>query len=254
MTSPTLLLERLNQIGQSLADSGQALALLGLGSCGLERSRLDAYSDLDFFAIVEPGQKARFIDRLDWLERIRPIAYRLRNSADGYKLMFDDGIFCEFAVFEPSELSQIPFAAGEVVWHRADLDPACLTPRIAQAAAVSTDEEWLVGEALTCLYVGLSRFRRGEKLSAHRFIHQYAFERILELCQLKQPATAQDDPFVYERRLEQRAPELAARLADMQQGLAHCPASAWSQLQFLIDQHLVNPALRKRIEALCQSA
>jgi lincosamide nucleotidyltransferase len=51
------LLKRLNEIGHSLEKSGHALALIGLGSVGLELDRLDSYSDLDFFVIVENGHK-----------------------------------------------------------------------------------------------------------------------------------------------------------------------------------------------------
>ena len=50
-----LLLQRLDEIGGSLAQSGHALALLGLGSVGEELHRLDQYSDIDFFVIVDPG-------------------------------------------------------------------------------------------------------------------------------------------------------------------------------------------------------
>src|SRR5512139_486367 len=104
------LLTRLDEIGQSLAQSGHALALIGLGSVGEELHRLDEYSDLDFFAIVETGYKRRYIDNLDWLSDIAPIAYHFLNSPDGYKLLFADGFFCEFAVFEPQELQHIPFS------------------------------------------------------------------------------------------------------------------------------------------------
>jgi hypothetical protein len=62
--------------------------LLALGSAGLERQRLDRYSDLDFFVIVAQGYKVHYIESLDWL-------------ADGHKALMTDGIFCEFAVFEP---------------------------------------------------------------------------------------------------------------------------------------------------------
>ena len=55
------------EIGAALARRDDALALLGLGSVGLETARLDRWSDLDFFAIVAPGAKARYIERLDWL-------------------------------------------------------------------------------------------------------------------------------------------------------------------------------------------
>jgi lincosamide nucleotidyltransferase B/F len=41
------LLQRLDEIGSSLERSKHALALIGLGSVGLECDRLDSYSDLD---------------------------------------------------------------------------------------------------------------------------------------------------------------------------------------------------------------
>ncbi len=75
MKTPQDLLERLDAIGESLRTSGNALALLGLGSVGTETARLDAYSDLDFFAIVREGFKAHYIDHLDWLSSVQ--AHRL---------------------------------------------------------------------------------------------------------------------------------------------------------------------------------
>lgn len=53
MPASQALLNRLDAIGHSLEKSGHALALIGLGSAGVETERLDSYSDLDFFAIVE---------------------------------------------------------------------------------------------------------------------------------------------------------------------------------------------------------
>lgn len=94
----TDLLDRLDAIGRSLRDSGHALALIGLGSCGAETARLDRWSDLDFFAIVETGCKARYLDRLDWLAAAHPVAWHFRNTVDGHKALMSDGLFCEFAV------------------------------------------------------------------------------------------------------------------------------------------------------------
>ncbi len=68
MTHRDVLLERLDAIGQTIAQTDDALVLLGLGSVGQELERLDDYSDLDFFVIAKPGKKARFIEQLDWLE------------------------------------------------------------------------------------------------------------------------------------------------------------------------------------------
>jgi hypothetical protein len=63
--------------------------------------------------------------------------------------------------------------------------------------------EWLLGEALTNLYVGLGRFRRGEKLSAARFVQQYALDRVLELvAQAGEEVPGYGDAFAPERRFD----------------------------------------------------
>jgi len=59
MNTPEKLLKRLDDIGQELSKRPGALALIGLGSVGLERERLDTFSDLDFFVIVQAGYKAQ---------------------------------------------------------------------------------------------------------------------------------------------------------------------------------------------------
>ena len=67
----------------ALEASGHGMALLGLGSVGLELERLDEYSDPDFFAIAEVGHKGRYIDNLiGWPPRRLPT---FRNTADGYR-------------------------------------------------------------------------------------------------------------------------------------------------------------------------
>jgi hypothetical protein len=250
MNTPQQLLDRLDAIGLSLQRSGHALALLGLGSVGSELDRLDEYSDLDFFAIVAAGCKQQYLESLDWLGATAPIAYQFRNTVDGYKVLFVDGIFCEFAVFEPAELKAIPFARGRIVWQREDFDAALAQPeRAAPRAAAS--REWLVGEALTNLYVGLGRYWRGEKISALRFIQQYAVDHVLALAaELGPPTSAPNDVFVAERRFEQRFPAMAAQLPAMMQGYDGSCASAEAVLDFLEQHFAVNPALAQAIRHL----
>lgn len=252
MPTPELLLSRLDEIGQSLERSGHGLALIGLGSVGTELARLDSYSDLDFFAIVEPGYKTAFIENLDWLACLNPIAYCFKNSPDGYKLLFEDGIFCEFAVFEPDELAHIPFAAGRVVWKQPWIDDAIAAPALPVPARSAAATEWLVGEALTNLYVGLGRYRRGEKLSATRFIQNYAVDRILDLAeQIESEQPAFRDQFSGERRFEQRFPETAAQLAAFVRGYEANPESALAILAFFERHFTVNPHLARAIRELC---
>lgn len=249
------LLERLDRIGASLERSGKALALLALGSVGMELDRLDEYSDLDFFAIVAPGQKQAFLQDLSWLSSIAPVAFVYRNTPDGYKLLYRDGILAEFAVFEPEELSVIPFSEGRIVWKTPGVDDAIKIPVQSPRSSEPPTREWLIGEALTCLYSGLGRHLRGEKLSAQRFIQHYAVDRVLELLVQIEPGTAiPADPFNRERRFEKRYPDLAPHLPGFIQGYESNPESALAILEFLDRRFEINPFLRERIRALSESA
>ncbi len=251
MKTPQQLLERLEAIGESLRVSGNALALLGLGSVGTETARLDAYSDLDFFAIARKGYKAHYIDRLDWLSNINPIAYAVRNTVDGYKVLFEDGIFCEFAVFEPQEMANIPFSAGRIVWKSDDFDESICQPR-QKSQPSQHPVEFRLGEALTNLYVGLGRYHRGEKLSAARFIQNYAVDQILQLAaQIETAQPALVDVYNAERRFEQRFPKLAAQLPNFVQGYDRSPEAALAILEFLEAHFEVNPAIAAQIRSLC---
>src|SRR5439155_3723389 len=66
------LLQRLDAIGRSLEGTGNALALLALGSVGTELDRIDAYSDLDFFVVVRDGYRQAYLGDLGWLSSVHP--------------------------------------------------------------------------------------------------------------------------------------------------------------------------------------
>jgi hypothetical protein len=246
------LLARLDEIGQSLEQTGYALALLGLGSVGVELDRLDEYSDLDFFVVVQDGYKTAFIENLDWLSHVYPVVYAFKNTADGYKLLFEDDIFCEFAVFETAELTDASYTEGRIVWKDPSFDESLRAPK-KKPQPKPPNAEHLVGEALTNLYVGLGRYHRGEKLSACRFIQGYAVDRIVGLTALieaEQPAHR--DPFTPERRYEQRFPQMAELLPQMLQGYGRTIESAQAILQFLETHFEVNTAIKELIQTLCR--
>jgi hypothetical protein len=251
MKSPQQLLQRLDAIGESLKASGNALALLGLGSVGTETARLDAYSDLDFFAIVREGFKTHYIDNLDWLSKVQPITYAFRNTDDGYKVLFEDDIFCEFAVFELQELAHIPFSAGRIIWKADDFDESLCVPQ-PSTPPTPKPTEFHLGEALTNLYVGMGRYHRGEKLSAARFIQNYAVDHILQLTeQIEMAQFVFIDQYNPERRFEKRFPNIAAHLPSFVQGYDRSPQSALAILEFLEVHFVVNPAIAAHIRDLC---
>lgn len=252
------LLGRLDAIGASLARRGDALALLGLGSVGRETDRIDAWSDLDFFAIVAPGRKAAYLADLAWLSDVAPVAYAVRNTVDGYKVLYEDGIFCEFAVFEPAELPGIAYAPGRVVWAAPGFDTASLD-RPDPTPGGGVDVPWALGEALTNLYVGLGRYHRGERLAAARLVQNHAVDRVLELASVWETAEAASsaasrDPFQAERRVERRIPALAGLLPTFVQGYDRTPESARAILGYLETHADVEPHLRAAILALSEPA
>lgn len=253
---PEVLVDRLNQIADSLAATGAALAVLGLGSAGQERDRMDDYSDLDFFAIVEPGQKAAYLEDLSWLSAVAPVAYYFRNTADGCKWLYEDGIFCEFAVFEPQELETIPFAEGRVVWSREGFDVDGLKPRNLESRyRPNPDREWQLGEALTNLYVGLGRYCRGERLSAFKFVQHFALDRLVDLMHMLEPDhNGGMDPFMPDRRLEARFVQASERLARFCQGYDQTPLSALAQLDWLEAHCQVNPFMAYEIRRLAKAS
>lgn len=249
---PEALLKRLDEIGHSLERSGHALALIGLGSVGLELDRLDFYSDLDFFVIVEQGYKSVYLNSLEWLSDIQPIAYSFLNTEDGYKVLLADGIFCEFAVFEMNELANIPFTPGRIVWKREDVPDSLSRPVSAPMLHSKGSQEFLLGEALTNAYVGLNREKRGERLSAMRFIQGYAVDRLLELAEYVESGNeVHRDLFVNERRFEQRFPTLIPQLSTWTQGYEKNRESALAILSFLEGHFEVNQAIAKAIRELC---
>ena len=194
-----------------------------------------------------------YIQNLDWLSAVCPIVYHFLNTPDGHKALYQDGIFCEFAVFAQSELRTIPFAKGRIVWKRPEVDEMICQPAVAIAPTTPPNVERLVGEALTNLYVGLGRFWRGEKLSAQRFIQHYAVDRIVELAPfIEREQPGRKDVFAHERRFEQRYPQIAAQLPRFVLGYDHSCESALAILHFLEQQFDINQTMAAAIRQLSQ--
>ena len=131
---PTLT--RLDRFADSVAGAPGVVAVLGLGSAGLEHGRFDDHSDIDFFLVVDDGAtKQAYLDDLDWLAGFGgTVTYSFANDPNGRKALLDDGLFLEYAVFTPAQLATLTLAGVRVVWHRAGVDPAAL---VTPAALVS---------------------------------------------------------------------------------------------------------------------
>ena len=216
------MLARLDDLGRVLADRRDALALIGLGSVGADLARLDDHSDLDFFVVVDDGAKARYLADIDWLEALGPIAFQFANTVDGRKVLFDDDLYAEYAVFTLPELADAAYASGRVVWRREDAPAGLESPKRPLPARSAETIEWHVGEALTNLYVGLHRDLRGERLSAMRLIQVHALDHLISVLDLLERArAARQDPFALERGVERRLEPSVLSLQDLAPGYEH---------------------------------
>ncbi len=246
MSTPELLLERLSAIAAALEDSGSARALIAFGSAG-ETERLDAFSDLDFLVIARDGEKARMVNNLAWLEKAAPLVYSYKHTADGFKALSKDGILCDFGIVEALELNRFPHGQGRVVWSEESFDPSSAAKNISAFPDLFSGHnvEWLTGEILTALFVGLCRHERGEKMSAFSLIQGLALERYLELIALPESP----DPFDPLRRIEVRFPGIEKELAAIAAGYSRTIESAQALLEALSNKVTVPTALREMILA-----
>ena len=204
LSIPERLVQRLDDLGVVLARRDDAIALIGLGSVGVDLDRLDDHSDLDFFVVVEDAARQAYLDSIDWLEEVSPVAFSFPNTVDGRKVLFADGIYAEYAVFTLDGLAGCASSTGRIIWQRADAPADLAAPRLVPGPSPHDDLRWQANEALTNLYVGLHRDARGERLSATRLIQTHAVDRVLTIAGLLAGGTGQQDVFAIERGAERR--------------------------------------------------
>ena len=79
--------KRFNEIIQRNQHKEEVLAFIGLGSMH-DLSRLDAYSDIDFFIIVKSqGDKKNYMEDISWLD-VHPIIFSYIETRDGLKVIY----------------------------------------------------------------------------------------------------------------------------------------------------------------------
>jgi lincosamide nucleotidyltransferase B/F len=247
------LIERIDAIAHHLSMIDGVLALIALGSIGDERFRLDRYSDLDFFVVVEDALKSSLIDDLSWLSYVHPLVYAFKNSKDGYKVLFADHIYGEFAVFKQSEIDHVTQAKGRMIYQHPDYQNDCLEQEKGHIPKLKKDSvEYAANEALTNIYVGLQRYHRGEKLSALRLVEVHALNQILSILHLidDEDTDVASDLFSLDRRLEKRYPEFTKKLPFMLSGYARFDRSAQTMLTFLKTIYPINTYMSLQCDSM----
>lgn len=229
-------LSRMDEIVAHYARQNGVLAIAAFGS-NAERERFDDCSDLDFLVIVTPCQKDRLLSEVALLERICPIDGMQISCGDAVKLLFSDGVFCDFGIVTAEQLAEFPHGAGRYLWGKDSWDAIRLSasePPRKTASELETD-------ALFHLYVGLLRVLRGEEAAAVQCIQVEAAQCVLALLEGESA-----DAFSPMRRAEQLLqPEL---LASLMPGYGHSSEAAKAMLKHLLQQR--HTPLCRAVEAL----
>ena len=240
------MLSKLQLVNETMVDlaiaarkSPHAIALIGAGSAGTEIARMDQYSDIDFFLIVEDGFSPQFINDNSWFGGDLPIAFAFRDTQHGNKALLENGVFLEFAIFTEAELAQNGIPGLRTIWSKDDFE----LPDLSTKQPVVREVSYYVDQALSNLLVGALRLHRGERLAALAMIERYALTNLLTAYRVKNNLKI-EDPFNIERRAEQR---LEINFATLVQGYERLEKSLENLLAFAESNFDVNTSIAQAI-------
>jgi len=207
------------QMRENLDAHPDVVGLVFLGSAA-DISRADEWSDHDFFVISKDGLAEGLRQNLQWLPNFDQVALAVRETDHGLKVIYEDGLVLEFAVFQDSELEIAAANAFAVA-----LDKCNLQERMSAIAAKSVGKAPVLKqefELFLCqLLIGVGRARRGEQLIAAQHVRSWAINNLLGLVRLNLAPVAGSEPkqdnLNRYRRFEQQYPQLGERLELAQQ-------------------------------------
>lgn len=225
---------------ESVRSRDEVVGLVLVGS-GADRSRIDEWSDHDFFLVTVDDAAAGFRENLDWLPDHDKIVLSVRETEHGLKVVYDDGHVLEFAVATMNEIADWAANKWTVLFDRGVLAEPIAQTMSAVAAKPKPGDEVDDGRDIrlfvSLLLIGTGRARRGELLTAGQFSRSYAVRYLLAVFAHRVPsvhAEKLDDLDVY-RRFEQVYPDAGAQLARI---LEQDPETAARQLLDFAEQHL----------------
>lgn len=229
MSALANFLEYQKALVDSVSANPNVIGLVFLGSSA-DHSRVDQYSDQDFFLVVKPNSGEDFRQDLSWLPNHGDIVLAPRETAHGLKVLYKSGLVLEFAVFEDAELELA--AANDYL---VALDKQDIAPRMAAIASKSIprpfDAEAGFELFLSLLVIGVGRARRGEVIAADQHIKGYAVEKLIQLVRSSKPSgTDRRDSLNAFRRFEFDYPELGPQIAKQMLEPAEACANGLAQL------------------------
>ena len=248
-------LEFENQLTKLINSDDLALGLIFLGSAA-EHSRIDQWSDHDFFVVTLEGNAEQLRQDLSWLPNSENIVLSPRETAHGLKVLYSDGHVLEFAVFNDSEL-EIASANDFLV----TVDkPGTIKERmvlIKERSATKAKESKFDPEStfeilLVQLLLGVGRARRGESLIAGEHIRSWAVSSLVQLFRFwsepLQGTSQLTDNLNSLRRFEKQYPELGKALEKAQ--ASSTEECAKLVLQSLVTSNFLSPKQLEQVNVI----
>jgi len=193
------------------------IGLVAVGSTGGVLREPDEWSDHDVLVVTIDGTANRFLDDLTWLPAAHRIAVHFVETDRGRSLIYDDGHLIELAVFDESDLEDLPLNTYRVL-----VDQGHIEKRLATITRQTTERVEAEDAEGTNRYhrfvkelvIGLARYGRGETLSANQRIRGPAMTILLSLIGdfLHSEQAQTRDNLDPHRRFELAHPAHASRL------------------------------------------
>jgi hypothetical protein len=199
----------------TLSADDRVRALVGIGSLA-HPERVDRWSDHDFWVITTAEGQAHFLTNLSWLPGYSTIALALRPAPEYYTVLYTTGHIAEFAVFALTDLSRGQLDRYRMLFDKDNIRThiQAIYERTQDKQQNDDDSARTIGHFLVTLCTGAARDARGEQLSAHKYIFQYALDDLLSLITQNIPAQQSNlhDRFDPRRRFEQAYADLSTLL------------------------------------------
>ncbi len=202
---------------ERVAERPEVLGLVALGSMSGVGGVPDEWSDHDFFLIVQDGFEEIYRQKIDWLPDESEILFALRETEHGLKVLYRNTHLLEYAVFTLEQLQLARINRYRVLFTRIELESNLA--QLAQRSAPRSDDSdshlhRSVGMLLCRLLIGVGRYYRGERASAHLFVKSHALHQVIDLVRLtgSPESDSRPDNLDMSRRFEVAFPRLGREI------------------------------------------
>lgn len=178
------------ELKENLLNYEKVSGLVAVGSMAEQDYMPDKWSDHDFSVIVETGYQEKFRKDLSWLPQFENIVLSFQETEHGLKVLYDNGHMIEFAVFDIEELYFLKINRYRILIDRENIKEHMekIKKSTSQQSKLTYENNLLLGELITSLWIGIGRYKRGEKASAHELVKMSALKSLMTLIEKHSPS------------------------------------------------------------------